>query len=284
MVNIAENPVMVDVPDLSQLNIPPVQAMPEQEEGFVPSDFGGGNFSADDTAFEGAAQDAPFPELTADFAPASGRKERPLAVDEAIKNAAETAEQIIEDAKKEAERIKAEALEEAEYEAENLFERAKDNGYEAGYKEGGHVAESMLADAKQTILKAQQEREDILKGLEPKIVHFVLDLVEKLCGSAVGANPEVLLYIIRTGLEGEAGADELEVRVSKEDYPEALKMKEEIMAMVDSDTALSIIKDTSLNPGDCIIDTPIGSIDCSFSTQWKLLKTEILLMLDSQMQ
>lgn len=206
--------------------------------------------------------------------------EAEISPEEILRHAEARAESITADANKRAEKIISDAKEQALLKKKAVFEEARHSGYDEGYAEGKNEAQNLITEAEITLREAYEEKKRILQKVEPDAVSLVISIVEKLLGETVKLNPEVVLYVIRTGLEdAPAEAKELSVRVSAEDFETASEMKQDILAYVDSDTELSIVKDARLSLGQCVIDTPIGSVDSSIDTQWNSVKNDLIQML-----
>lgn len=202
--------------------------------------------------------------------------------EEILRNAEHHAGEIISEAKKSAEIIINEAKAEAGRQREAIYEDARQSGYDKGYNEARIEGKSIIAEAESTLAEAQEERGRLLRGAEPEIVSLIIDIIEKLLGDLVKLNPGVIAHIVRTGLEGAPNAKELAIRVSDGDFGTLTEMKQEILSYVDSDMELTFIKDTQLSPGECIIDTPIGSVESSISRQWNGIKSDLIQILKAE--
>jgi flagellar assembly protein FliH len=196
-----------------------------------------------------------------------------------IKMAEDEAQKIVAGANTEADLIIQKAKLHIEEERSAALETARREGFEQGSYEAKMDNEALLNQARQTVEDARTERNEIIASIEHDMVSLVAELTEKLIGASLIINPGVILNMIRAGIEN-IQASELTVRVSPDDFETANSLKENLTEMVDSDTVLNLVKDTSLNRGDCVIDTPIGSIDSSLDKQWQSLRDDLLIILN----
>ena len=196
-----------------------------------------------------------------------------------LQNAELSAAYIIEEARANADDILSEARVMIEQEKADIFGKAEIAGYEEGYTKARAEGEEIIRRANQTLTDAEDEKERLLRQIEPQAVSLVIDTIEKLAGDVVRLNPGVIAHIIRIGLNGVQAEKEISVRVSADNFEEALAAKDELCAYVDSDAHVSVVKDTSLAQGDCVIDTSHGSIDSSVGKQWNALRQDLLQIL-----
>lgn len=200
--------------------------------------------------------------------------------------AVEISEQIIEEAKKNAQIIKDNAIAEVESEisgmkaaAESEIEELKESAYSEAYEEGRQKAEEeaerIIREAEQIKKQALIDKEEIINSAEPKIVELVSDIVKKLIGDALKLKPELIMFLIKQGLSQTSIMGEITVHVSEFDYDTVISDKNELLSMTEAGAKIEVIKDLSLNPSDCIIETQFGNIDCSLNQQYEALKENL---------
>ena len=183
-------------------------------------------------------------------------------------------------AKEEAERLIAETQVRLEAEGRQVYEENRQAGYNQGINEATEKGNAIKAEAQKVLDDAIKERDETLKAIEPEAVNLIIDIVEKLLGDSIKINPAVIATLIRKGFEGVNLSGQVTVRVSEADYPEVIKAKEELTAAAGGTAEIEIVRDLSLKPTDCIIDTPFGGIDISLTPQYEALKADLLYLLD----
>ncbi|MDR2938898.1 MAG: hypothetical protein LBV08_01115 [Clostridiales bacterium] len=199
-----------------------------------------------------------------------------------LERARKEAEKIINKANIDAEVIINHAQAEAGRLAEEVRGKAQKEGHGQGYKEGLDSAERLKQEAGQIKEEWLQKRENIYHDLEPEILGLIISITEKLLGNALEFNPDIILNLIRQGLNETTLSGDIIIRVSPEKYDLVLKNKEKILYMAEGSCNFEIIRDLGLHGSDCIIETAFGNIDCSLDEQFKLLKESLLLILENR--
>lgn len=198
-----------------------------------------------------------------------------------LANAKNKADNIIKEAELEAEKI----IEEAKIEAENIkmetFEESKKNGYNIGLEEAYAEVEGMKNATENEYNEALKQREIIIDSIEEDMVNLMEKILNKILGDSVNINPKVILSLIKQGLSKNTVSGDVFIHISKDDYDCALEEKETIISFTDGNTNIELIKDFSLNKGDCIIETPFGNIDCSLDQQFQNLKDNLYYILEN---
>ncbi len=184
-----------------------------------------------------------------------------------IEKATRGADFIIESAKKKASRIMVQAEEEANELRITAMDEARQEGYEAGYAQGMSEAEQIKYDAQAVFEEAAELRRNVIENTEQEILELIVRLISKLLTDTVVINPQVIMVLIRQGLDMASSTGKLTIRVSADDYDSVINNKHDILKQIENSSELEIIKDLSLNKADCIIETPLGNIDCSLSMQ-----------------
>ena len=189
------------------------------------------------------------------------------------------ANEITTNAKKHAEEIISKAKIQSEEDAKKTIEEAKAQGYAEGREQGVAEADALKAEAQKLYDKAQTEREETIKNIEPDMVALVMKVVKKLTGDIAVIKPELVVNLIKQGLADATLTGSINIRVSKQDYDAVLAAKDEILSFAEGANGLDILKDLSLNKSDCIIETPFGIIDTSLDGQYSALKDDLYLAL-----
>jgi len=184
------------------------------------------------------------------------------------------AKQIIDQAEREAVGI----ITSAKHEADDILDKARvmadaereaaaKEGYDTGYSEGLTAAEQMKESAKEIVAAAYDEKEEILSQAEPIVVELISRFTKKLLLNETEINPDVIGILVKSGLSQTTLGGSLKVRVSSEDYANALSQKEQIMSSFEGIGDLEFFEDLALPLGGCIIETDFGSVDASMDKQ-----------------
>lgn len=203
-----------------------------------------------------------------------------------------TDEEIEEDIGQTPEQIAEEIVAKAHSQAEAIINQAKENlemiendayekGYEEGYTKGQDQALKEVEEVKQKlndeINLTIQERHQLIDKTQP----LVAEIIQKLVRNMVGIQkfePEVILFLIKMGLEEVDIHGDLVIKVSHEDFDEVIKHKEHLTENMSEKISFEVLKDPKLKKNDCIIDTSLGSVNCSLDERMEGLLRQLKLI------
>lgn len=263
-VNIDEHKLNIDVPNF------------ENDERML--NFRFDNEFQDDNEFQG---DEEFP-FDDEFGVSDFEESFEITDEEKISEAELKANEIIESAQMEASQIILNANSEADTIRQNTFEESKDEGYKAGYDEAMAEVEALKNEALAIKQSAVDEKQELIDGVEPELINLVINVLDKIFKKSVDINPQIIIALIKEGISNATVTGDLFVHVSSDDYDTVVSNKKDILALTDGNTNIEIIKDLSLNKGDCIIETPFGNIDCSLERQFQGLKQGLYYILENR--
>lgn len=199
-----------------------------------------------------------------------------------ITQANDQAELILADARTAAISERDSVIKKAESDATRITAEARDAGYQEGINSAVKEGETIKAQANKVLDDAHAERNEMLETLEPELVQLIMEICDKLLGTATYFNPAIIVNLIKQGLEGATISGDVKIYVSTHDYEAAMQNKDEILALTDGSVKLEIVKDLSLNPADCVIETPFGSIDASLGQQFEALTENLAYILSNR--
>ncbi|MCL1846229.1 MAG: FliH/SctL family protein [Defluviitaleaceae bacterium] len=203
------------------------------------------------------------------------------AAEKIIRQAERQAEEILSSARETASNEQGAIVQSAKAEAAKIIEEARETGYNEGIEKSTAEATAIRADAKKILDDATAERESMQKSLEPEIVNMIIGITEKLLGNTYELNPETVINIIKQGFEASAISGEVTVYVSADDFDLVEAKKDDLMALTDGSVRLTITKDLSLSPMDCVIETPFGNVDCSLGQQFESLRANLTYIMNT---
>jgi flagellar biosynthesis/type III secretory pathway protein FliH len=89
------------------------------------------------------------------------------------------------------------------------------------------------------------------------------------------------MYLIKSGMNELDLHGDLVIKVSTFDVDEVLEHKQHIVEGLSEKIDVEILVDQQLEKNECIIETNMGSIDCSLGTQMEALLQELRLIRES---
>src|SRR5574344_410691 len=194
-----------------------------------------------------------------------------------IKNDAEkAAADIVKKAQEEA----AEILEKAHVDEQGIRDAAKKEGFEQGHEEGyqkGNEEAQRLIDRLHNIIDAvQNKRQEILDSTEQQIVELVLLMTRKVVKIMSDNQKSVVMANVVQALKKVKGRGEVTLRVNMEDVKLTTDHVKDFIREVENIKSITVIEDSSVERGGCIVETDFGAIDARISSQLSELETKVL--------
>ena len=187
-------------------------------------------------------------------------------VEELIQEGETKATSIIAEAKKEGLSI----LEIAQGEAELIREKAYQEGFEQGKKQGYQEVEALKQEVKLTIEKALHQRKKIIEDTEREIIGLSLKIAEKILAQKI-EEEESIKTIAQNLLEMVKNAEHVILKVSNEDL-EYINGKENQLKAILVHGQLKVDSDNSLEKGEAIIISHMGICEARIQPQLEEIK------------
>ena len=171
--------------------------------------------------------------------------------------------------------------------AEEIKEEAREAGKEEGFKEGHKDGMKKAAEDCEDILAAANEkanslmsaaleaRKVYLQMAEDDITSIAMSAVEQILPQHFIDAPQIILPLVRKALMKVRDQAEVTVHVAPDAYEFVLMAQAEFQHMLEGQAVLLIQSDASLQPGDCVLETPNGNVDARLATQIELVKKAI---------
>lgn len=176
-------------------------------------------------------------------------------------------------------RVAAEDVPKAKSEAQKIVEKAmaeaeavREEGREEGRREGRDEAAARIEEALATLNQAVKERKKIIGDAEGEILRLSLKIAEQIIRSEVSLHRDVSLNIVSEAIGRVSDREQIIVRVNREDAEYLKRYKDRLAGMLDGVKSFSIIEDTNIEPGGCVIETNLGFIDARISTKLKAIE------------
>lgn len=204
---------------------------------------------------------------------------------EIISNAKKQADKIMLDAKKESECIVNNTNKKQEEIIEKFKKIGYDEGYELGHKEGSvkgiEQSKKLEEEANDILLSAKEEKESIISSIEEDTVSLIAHIVDEITYGAFSLNSDMIILLIRRGMENATIQNKVTIKVSVKDYDTVIKNIDEINKLVDSTKEVEVLKDFTLLENDCVLETEFGNINCGLDVQLKSLKESLFFTLNN---
>ena len=206
---------------------------------------------------------------------------------EEVKKQTDEAQTIKAQAENEAQKIIADAKEQDnQIQAKSEIEKdeIKRNSYEEGLKEGkkdgydsGKEEVSRLIDRSHKILEAvMNRREQILNETEEQIIQLVLLMTRKVVKVMSENQKSVVMANVLSALKKVKARGDVTIRVNLEDVKLTTEHIKDFTEQVESVKGITVVEDSSVEKGGCIVETDFGAIDARISSQLSELENKIL--------
>jgi flagellar assembly protein FliH len=125
----------------------------------------------------------------------------------------------------------------------------------------------------QTILQFAREREDYYRRVEGEVVQLALAIARKILHREVQIDPQVLAGIVRITLEKLDTGTKVNLRVHPK---EATDWRHYFACQTEDVPAPDVHEDPAIPPGQCRIETSLGSTEIGIESQLKEIETGLL--------
>jgi len=193
--------------------------------------------------------------------------------------ATDEVKKIVEDAKKHAAEIEKEAEEKVQQFEKEAYERGYNEGHEKGYKEGEQEAERLVHQLHTIITKAIEKRNEIIEESETQLINMVLLIAKKVIKVISENQKNVVVNNVMQALLKLKGSGDIIIKVNPDDLDLTSSHKETFQKRIEKDRNISILEDTSVDRGGCVIETDFGQINARISSQLHEIEEKILEMI-----
>lgn len=190
------------------------------------------------------------------------------------------AEEKAEEAIKEAEIKIAQMEDVSKNRLEEVSREAIRKGMEEGREEGfgkGRDEVARLTERLHVIMeRAMDKRAEILEQTEGQIIDLVLLLSRKVVKTISENQKNVVISNIAQALRKLKSRSEVIIKVNLADLELASSHIKDFIEMAENARGISVVEDSSVDRGGCIIETDFGEIDARIQSQLHELEEKIL--------
>ena len=166
-------------------------------------------------------------------------------------------------------------VENARQEGQEIIKSSKEQGLEEGRQQGQQQVDDNIKEAMETLNQAVKERKRIIRDAESEILRLSLKIAEQVIRSEVSLHKDVIMNMVAEAINRISDRENIIIKVNREDAEQLKQNKEKIAGLVDGVKNLSIIEDSQIEPGGCIIETNLGYVDARISTKLSLIEQQM---------
>jgi len=186
------------------------------------------------------------------------------------------ANEIIAKAKAEAEQIIAEAEEKKNQLQTDAIQNGFDAGHKEGYEKGVEEVNRLVERMHKIVESVMQRREEILQETESQIVELVILMARKVIKILSESQKNIVMANTLAALKKVKARGNVTLRVNLEEVKLTTAHIQEFIEHVENVKGITVLEDSSVEKGGCIVETDFGAIDARISSQLTELENKIL--------
>mgnify|MGYP000875666348 FL=1 len=212
------------------------------------------------------AEDAAFAEVKRQTDQANIIKaDAQQAAEEVVKKAQEQAQEIIQDAENRQQKIESDA-----------HSKGYEEGHDEGYKDGEDEVNRLIERMHKMLDSVMQRREEILRDTETQIVELVILMTRKVVKIISENQKSVIMSNVLAALKKVKGRGDVTLRVNLDDVKLTTEHIDEFIKRVENIKGITVVEDSSVEKGGCIVETDFGAIDARISSQLTELENKVM--------
>ena len=161
-------------------------------------------------------------------------------------------------------------------ELEALKNKALQEGLQKGKEEGMSEYAEKCNEFLTTLNEAVKTRNKVIKEAESDILKLSVKIAEQIIRSEISLNHAVCLNIVAEAISKITDRDQVIVKVSNVDSEVIKRNRDRLAALLDGVKNFSIIEDSQVEPGGCIVETNLGYVDARIKTKLEAIEAALL--------
>ncbi|MBM7023422.1 flagellar assembly protein FliH [Treponema sp. Marseille-Q4523] len=185
--------------------------------------------------------------------------------EEIVKKAQEAAQGLIRDAEAQQQKVESDA-----------HKKGFDEGHESGYRDGEAEANRLIERMHSMLEAVMHRREEILRDTETQIVELVILMTRKVVKIISENQKSVIMSNVLAALKKVKGRCEVTLRVNLEDVKLTTEHIDDFIKRVENIRGITVVEDSTVEKGGCIVETDFGAIDARISSQLSELENRVM--------
>jgi flagellar assembly protein FliH len=183
---------------------------------------------------------------------------------------------IIQEAKNEAARIEQEAQDKVAQIERETRGRGYEEGRGAGYEDGKAEVARLVERLHVVLSGAIEKRTQIIEESESQLISLVLLIAQKVIKVLSENQKNVVINNVIQALRKLKSRGDVVIRVNLADLELTSEHTQDFLRMVENVKSITVLEDSSVDRGGCIIETDFGQIDARISSQLNEIEERIL--------
>ncbi|MBA7541504.1 hypothetical protein ES705_33818 [subsurface metagenome] len=190
--------------------------------------------------------------------------------------AEDEAERIISESKRKAEELEKEISQKVGQIEREASDRGQKEGMEKGFQEGREEVGRLVERLHKVITQAIDKRGQIVEEAETQVINLVLLMTRKVIKVISENQKNVVINNVVQALRKLKSRGDVVIRVNLADLQLTTEHTNDFLSMVENVKSISVLEDSSVDRGGCIIETDFGQIDARISSQIHEIEEKIL--------
>jgi flagellar assembly protein FliH len=186
------------------------------------------------------------------------------------------AKRIIEEAQKKANDVEASVNQKMEQIENEAFDKGYREGHEQGFKGGQEEVARLVERLHLIMTKAIDKRNEIIEESETQLINLVLLISKKVIKVISENQKNVVINNVIQALRKLKSRGDVVIRVNLSDLELTTEHTKDFLKMVENVKSVTILEDSSVDKGGCIIETDFGQIDARISSQLHEIEEKVI--------
>ncbi|MBI9103238.1 MAG: flagellar assembly protein FliH [Spirochaetales bacterium] len=160
--------------------------------------------------------------------------------------------------------------------SDSAYKEGLEKGREEGWQAGQAEIKRLTEQLHKVISTAIEKRTEIIEETETQIINLVIQISKKVVKVISENQKNVVINNCIQALRKLKSRGDVVIRVNMEDVELTSDHINDFMRMVENVRTITVMEDSSVDKGGCIIETDFGLIDARISSQFKEIEEKIL--------
>ncbi len=192
--------------------------------------------------------------------------------------AQDEAESVVAEAGKKAESLVLDAEDRVETIEKDALDKGRREGKEEGFQEGHAEVERLVEHLHKVISSAVEKRNEIIDESETQLINLVLQISQKVIKVISENQKNVVINNVIQALRKLKTRNDVIIRVNLDDVELTSEHIKDFMRMVENVKSITVVEDSTVDKGGCIIETDFGEIDARIASQLNEIRQKVLEM------
>jgi flagellar assembly protein FliH len=190
--------------------------------------------------------------------------------------AEDEAKRLLGEARTKADSLESETMESVAVVERDAYEKGYREGHEKGHEGGEDEVKRLVERLHLVIAKAIDKRAEIIEGSETQVINLVLLIAKKVIKVISENQKNVVINNVIQALRKLKSRGEVVIRVNFSDLELTSSHIDDFMQMVENVKSITVLEDSAVDRGGCIIETDFGQIDARISSQLHEIEEKIV--------